>query len=52
MNNVLADFLFKVALMIAGYFFACSTISYGIEHYFRIKNKTEGNEVDTVEGGE
>lgn len=37
MNSVLADFLFKVGLMIAGYFFVCSAISYGIDYYNQTK---------------
>ena len=45
MKSVIADFLFNVALMIAGYFFVCSAISYAIEHYFRVKDG-RGNEGD------
>lgn len=52
MNEVLAKFLFNVALMIAGYFFVCSAISYAIDYYFKA-NDNHGNEVQKeVEGGE
>lgn len=39
MRVIFAEFLFAVALMLAGYFFICSAISYGIDYYFKVKNK-------------
>ena len=39
MGTVFSKFLFAVALMLAAYLFVCSAISYGIDYYFKIKNK-------------
>lgn len=44
MNEVLAKFLFNVALMIAGYFFVCSAISYAIDYYFKAKEVNDQDE--------
>lgn len=52
MTNVLAEFLFKVALMIAGYFFVCSAISYGIDYYNKSKDNRNDEDLKDVEGGE
>ena len=52
MNNVFAEFLFKVALMLAGYFFVCSVVSYGIDYYFKVKNNYNDFDQKDVEGGE
>ena len=52
MNEVLAKFLFNVALMLAGYFFVCSAISYAIDYYFKAKDNHSDESPKTVEGGE
>lgn len=52
MSSVFAEFLFNVALMIAGYFFVCSAISYAIEHYFKVKDTYNTEKPTTSEDGE
>lgn len=52
MSAVVAEFLFKVALMIAGYFFVCSAISYGINYYFKTKDDHGNADSKDVSGGE
>ena len=52
MNAIIADFLFKVGLMIAGYFFVCASISYGIDYYFKTKDKRENESLNNIEGDE
>lgn len=41
MNSIIAEFLFDIALMLAGYFFISSAIGYGIDYYFKSKNEYE-----------
>ena len=52
MNAIIADFLFKVGVMIAGYFFVCASISYGIDYYFKVKDKRENKLPNDIEGDE
>lgn len=52
MDNVFINFIYIVALMIAGYFFTCSAISYGIDYYFKIKNGYEDEDSNNIEGDE